>query len=490
MRVLAPLAVVAVMSVSFAAMAQDGVVSGTGSAPVTRDEAATRANAEAAARTDLVRNMARQVLGAERLGELTPEITTRLANQLRPQMFEPWSYERVGQEYRATASARIDRAWFQARLDDEGVSSSGTLAGAQSSRILVMLDESVGPSRDTNQPVEVTTEYDRVRGSMFSDTSSLSYSDREASASVSQRSGAYANWFGAGAGQRADADAYARSTRLEDRNNVQSGSVDATRYRQHVVYQATATTRVGQAAVAALTGELMRHDVATSNGMNALAQFAPGAPPLFTELRDSGHLTAFLADAYRTSRAPFFLGGQLSIQDNGRSPNTGQATCTGQLSAQAFATSTSQDIAATSKSGENAASSYELCAARLSESLARLAAEELGPQVQRYWRNQQRGMTNAVAAAQGPVEYTLIIRGAADMGTQSDVLDALQGLPGVQSHAFLGQEGGQMSLQVRYEGAMPLNLALYQRLRGKPAFANATSEVLGRQVIFCLPGGC
>lgn len=490
MRAFMPFAAVIAVSVPYAAMAQEGVVSGTGTAPVTRDANATRANAEAAARQDLVRNMARQVLGAERLGEVTPEITARLANQLRPEMFEPWSYERVGQEYRATASARIDRAWFQARLDDEGVVSSSTQAGGQNARVLVMLDEAVGPSRDTNQPIEVTTEYDRFRGATFSDTSSLSYSDREAAASTSQRTGAYANWYGAGAARRTDADAYARSTRLEDRNNVQAAAVDATRYRQRVVYQATATTRVGQAAVAALTGELLRHDVATANGMNALAQFAPGAPPLFTELRDSGQLTAFLADAYRTSRAPFFMGGQLSIQDNGRSPNTGQATCTGQLYAQAFATSTSQDIAATSKSGEDAASSYELCAARLSENLARLAAEELGPQVQRHWRNQSRGVANAVAAAQGPVEYTLVIRGAADMGTQADVLDALQGLPGVQSHAFLGQEGGQMNLQVRYEGPMPLNLALYQRLRGKPAFANATSEVVGRQVIFCLPGGC
>ncbi|WP_420479542.1 hypothetical protein [Brevundimonas sp. FT23028] len=490
MRAFISVAAAAAMSVPFAAMAQDGVVSGTGSAVVTRDANATRANAEAAARADLVRNMARQVLGVERLGELTPDLTTRLANQITGGMIVDRSSERVGQEFRVTLSARIDRAWFQARLDDEGVSSSSARAGGQASRILIMLDEAVGPSRDTNRPVEVTTEYDRFRGSTFSDTSSLSYSDREAELSASQRSGAYASWYGAGASRRTDVDAYGRSTRLEDRNNVQSTSVDATRYRQHVVYQATATTQVGQAAVAALTGELLRYDVATANGMNALAQFSPGAPPLFTELRDSGQLTAFLADAWRTSRAPFFMGGQLSIQDNGRSPNTGQATCTGQLYAQAFATSTSQDIAATSKSGENAASSYELCAARLSENLARLAAEELGPQVQRYWRDQSRGMASAVAAAQGPADYTLIIRGVPDMGAQADVLDALQGLPGVQSHAFLGQEGSQMSLQVRYDGSTPLHLALYQRLRGKPGFANATSETVGRQVIVCLPGGC
>lgn len=490
MRVLSSVAAVAAMSISFAAMAQDGVVTGTGAAPVTRDANATRANAEAAARADIVRNLARQVLGAERLGELTPDLTTRLANQIRPEMIVDRSAERVGQEFRVTLSARIDRAWFQARLDDEGIVSSSMAAGGQNARILVMLDEAVGPGRDSTRPQEVTTEYDHIEGSLFSDTSSLSYSDREASASASQRSGAYADWFGVGGSQSSRADASARSTRVEDRNNVRAETVDATRFRQHVVYQATATTRVGQAAVAALTGELMRHDVSTSNGLNALAQFAPGAPPLFTELRDSGQLTAFLADAYRTSRAPFFLGGELAIQDNGRSPATGQATCTGQISAQAFSTTTSLDIAATLKSGEMSASSYELCAARLSENLARLAAEELGPQVQRYWRNQSRGVADAVAAAQGPTEYTLVVRGAFGMAAQADVMDALEGLPGVLNHAFIGQEGGQMSLQVRYDGSTPLHLALYQRLRSRPGFADATAETVGRQVTVCLPGGC
>ncbi|MBW0150730.1 MAG: hypothetical protein KXJ53_05910, partial [Phenylobacterium sp.] len=83
----------------------------------------------------------------------------------------------------------------------------------------------------------------------------------------------------------------------------------------------------------------------------------------------------------------------------------------------------------------------------------------------------------------------LTVRGAnLSMAAQADLLDALAGLPGVESHAFLGQSGNQMDLQVRYGGQIPLHLALYQRLRGNPAFAAMETQAGRQQVTLCLSG--
>ena len=126
--------VAAALSMATPLAAQDGVVTGAGSAPVTRDLNAVRALSEDSAKADLVRALARQVLGEERLSELTPDLVQRLASQIRSGMIVDRSSLRVGQEFRTTLSARIDRAWFQQQLDDAGIRSSSDRGGAQGPR--------------------------------------------------------------------------------------------------------------------------------------------------------------------------------------------------------------------------------------------------------------------------------------------------------------------------------------------------------------------
>ena len=58
----------------------------------------------------------------------------------------------------------------------------------------------------------------------------------------------------------------------------------------------------------------------------------------------------------------------------------------------------------------------------------------------------------------------------------------------MQSQAFLGQSASQMDLQVRYAGAMPLHLALYQKLRSNPSFAAMKTEANAQQITLCLSG--
>lgn len=500
-----------VAAVAFATplSAQENVVSGGGSAPVTRDLVAVRTLSEDNARLDLVRAMVRQAIGDERLGELSPELLRRLAAQIRPEMIVDRSSQRVGQEFRTTLSARIDRAWFQQLLDDEGIRSSTDRAGGQGQRILVLLDESVGTAQDFERPVEVVTEYDRDSGSSFNDTSVLAASERSQSAYSSSAArgstyqgaaaGGYSDGYGsaaarasasgASAARSRESAASAESSSLIDRTDVQASTHDDVSYRQRITYQSAASSRTGDAAMAALTGSLQRYGVATSNAVGALASFSPGPTPLYSELRQSGGLRDFFSYAARSADAPFFMGGELSIRYDGRNPATGAATCSGRLTAATFATADMADVASTTVSAPMSASDYELCADQLSTALARQAAEEMGPRIQNYWRRQNRDQAERVAASAGPSDYTLTVRAAElTMAAQADFLDALTGLPGVESQVFLGQSDGQMSLQVRYGGAMPLHLALYQRLRSNPAFTEMKTESVGQQVIVCLSG--
>lgn len=160
------------------------VVVGSGSSPVTRDTAAVRTAAEQAAREDIARVMARQLLGAERIGEIDAAMLNRLAGQIRDDMIVDRSAERVGREFQVSLSADIDRAWFQQLLDDEGIRSSAGAANAGNQLILVMLDESVGPARDAQAPAETTTLRVRDQGVSARQNSSVDYSERERAAAA------------------------------------------------------------------------------------------------------------------------------------------------------------------------------------------------------------------------------------------------------------------------------------------------------------------
>lgn len=491
------------------ASGQVGVVSGTGSAQVSRDTASVTAQAERAAKEDLVRALARRELGAERLGELTPDMIARIAVQITDDVIVDRSAERIGREYRVTISARIDRAWFIGLLSDEGIRTSSLAAGASSVRILVMIDESIGPARDFSAPQQIVTEFDRDRGSSYNEENRLDFQDRQAqssnvnaaaSMSASASSSAQSTGFlGSDSGRasgRLASDARlsasnqsSSDTSLEASGSIQAQEHDVVRFRQSVTFQPTSSSSAGQAAMASITSGLIQYEVATSNAVNVLTSFSPEGPRLYTQLRNEGGLAAFLDHASRTAAAPFFMGGQLVIQDAGRNETSGQVVCTGTLTAQVFATSTSLDIAASSKSGEMAASTYELCASRLSEVLAREAVVEMGPQIQRYWRQQIRTRDLAVDAATTSTEYSLVVRGSAiDLDTQADLLDVLGSLEGVESQAFIEQSSNQVVFSVRYSGRTPLHLALFQRIRSNPRFAGVRTEVQGQTVILCISG--
>lgn len=117
--------------------------------------------------------------------------------------------------------------------------------------------------------------------------------------------------------------------------------------------------------------------------------------------------------------------------------------------------------------------------------MAQIAAARIGPQIQKHWRQQARASVGQDSRQEA--DYTLVLRAAKlDMGLQADLLDGISATPGAQMQAFVSSGATELRLTVRYAGAMPLQFALFQQLRAKPAFAALQSTVDGRAITLCL----
>lgn len=499
-------ATAALCLVASAAFAET-TVNGVARVPIQGPADAVRANAEEAARMDLIRQLARETIGAERLGELTPDLVRRLARQIRPEMIVERRSQKLGKEFEVALTARIEQSWFQGLLDAENIQSSVDRAGGAQTRILVMLDESIGPAKDYAAPAEIVTEYDHDSGASFSDKSVSAYAEKDRNASSFKGSTAssvrgstavgYSDGYGSAAGRSSGAAASAtrvqgaaassHSVSAVDKTDVQASVHDNTRFRQRITFQAPTSNGPSQFAKVKLNEQLLNYGVSVAEDRTFTSTYFNGDAPTFTSLQTTALFEPFLRSTARRD-VSFFMGGTIAIQHAGRDPNTGQTVCTGSMEAQAFATATSEVIGAGTGEGEARGATYEDCSKRLSSSLAEQVAVSLGPKVQNYWRKQSRTQARVVqAATAGAAEYTLVVRGSnLSLAAQADLLDALGSTPGVEKQVFLGQSGNQMSFQVRYGGAAPLQLALFHKLRGNPAFAGMTASTQGQSVTLCL----
>lgn len=546
-----------VIALSTVSPAAADVVTGAGSAPISKNVESVRALAEQAARQDLVKSMARSVIGAERLQELQPSLIDQLARQIRDDMITQRSAERIGKEYKISVTADIDRAWFQQLLDDQGIRTSIDYAGGSKQAIFVMIDERTGVARDTDKPAEVVVEYDRQIGSNFSDTSYASASQKSRSASTlqasaaSKQSSAYAaaasergqsaaQYKASGAASRQAAGAassqgssgqYAEQAAMAhsasgaqasshqsasavkaqsasasassvkaasassydasavDRKNVKSSTHDNTRFRHRITYQSNDKNGPSDVARRALNDNLQNYDITVAASELALNSFFQGKQISYDELKSGPQFGPFLNYLGQQNIAPFFMGGTMDLRDSGRDAATGRATCSGSFSASAYAVSNSHELASATANGSSSGSTYEDCTSTLARSLARQVGADVGPKVQRYWRDQMREKAQKVSAATQAADYTLVVRGTSlPLSVQADLFDALGTVPGLQNPVFLEQNDRQIAVQVTYGGSVPLPLALFQKLRANPAFANMQQKADGQQIILCLSG--
>lgn len=521
-----------------AAPAVAETISGTGRAPITKDVESVRASAAADARRQIVVAMLTATIGADRLREVPAATIDAIAMQIRPDMITAQNSAREGGTFSVMMTADIDGGWFRGHLDNYGIASSSLRADGDRQLVFVMLDQVDGVASNFATPAETTVAYDRRTGASFNDQSSLLASSRDSAASTSRSAnassasgsgafrsgsaGAYRNngavAYGASspdgsvagrartnsaggyssnaagaysgrsatASKQSAANARSSASTYADRTDVQAEVHDDVTYREHVVYQRPAANSDGDAIMSALKGTLSDYGVATADSWGALSRYFNGQPPRYAALKRDVRYQPFLS-SLKASNAPFFLGGSFSVTHAGTDPATGQARCSGSLDASASATADGRDLASGLFNASGAGMSPEECSRKVAASLASAAAIRLGPKIQNYWRGVARGAVGQ--DTRQTAEYALMLRASRlDMSMQADILDALQATPGVESQNFVSQAGSEMRFTVRYAGAVPLQLALYQKLRARAGFANMQSTVQGRSILLCLSG--
>ena len=482
---------------------------GTGSAPITKDVESVRTQAEISAKRDLIKRLLKAQIGASRLSEVTDETLDSMAGQIQASMIIDRQAAKNGNLYQVTITAEVDASWFARVMDDEGIKSSSNVAGADKQLIYVLLDETAGIGQDASKPTSVQTEYDRSTGASFSDKSVSAYSDKEkAAASYSEKSASsarasgaagYSNYYGSGAAaSRASAAsassskgaaAYSHSTSSIDKADVQAENHDDVHFKQSVTYQAGVTkSGPAGAALSGLVGQFINYGLETADPTMALSAYYKGSNPTYAAIKARPDFITFTR-VLASQKAPFFMGGAIAITDTGKDPATSMFRCNGRLNVTAFATEDGHAIGSGDQTANASAQSFEDCQGQVSKTLAKLIADEVGPQINRFWRKQIRNQQETVAAATQGGDFTLVIRATSiDMGMQADVFDALGSISGVSKQAMLAQTNNQMSFQVSYQGGVPLQIALFQKLRGNPAYAQMKPQVDGRVITLCMSG--
>jgi hypothetical protein len=514
------------------------LVSGTGQAPITKDVETVRTQARNAAKRDIVKRMLVATIGQSRLNEVSPDAIAGIAGQLRDDMLTGQSSQRDGQTFSVTLNADIDGGWFRTQLDNYDIQSSSRRADNNRQLIFVMLDAENGVGSDYSKPSETHYAYDRATGGSYSDHSTVDANSRDASASSSHsasahsasgsaayrasaagafrgdssaaygengpygsaagraRNSAAGSYSGSAAGAAAyrsdDASASSasnarlRTSNYAERNRVDAEVHDNVHVREDVIYQRPPANSDGDAIMRAFQGKLIDYGVQTADPWSALSSYFANRPPRYDSLKRDARFVPFLR-SLKAQDATFFMGGTLRVTHSAVDVATGQARCSASLDASVSATDNGRTIAAGQFDAGASGMSPEECGHKAAATVAQLASAKMGPQIQNYWRAIARDSVGQDTSQLA--NYTLVLRSTRlDMAMQADLLDALQSTPGVSGQNFVSQAGNEMRFTVSYAGGMPLQLALFQKLRNNPAFAGMQSKVDGRSVLLCLSG--
>ena len=163
----------------------------------------------------------------------------------------------------------------------------------------------------------------------------------------------------------------------------------------------------------------------------------------------------------------------------------GNAVCSGRLDGAAFATADGRNIGAAIANAEAVGSTSEACSGKLAEMLAAKASTVMGKQIQDSWR--KKAIANTGIDSSRLNTYSLTLRAPnMDMAMQADLMDALTAIPGVQGSNFVSQSPSELRVNVGYAGTQPLQFAIFQKLRDKPAFAAMRPTAEGASIMLCI----
>jgi len=491
-----------------------------GEAQVTKDPNSVRALAEADARRKIVRLLLTSMIGRERLPEVDEQVISDLADQIPSTNITSREGEVIktaGNKagvYRLAIVVDVDGAWLTKQIKANDIQLPSQLSGGADAQIMLILDSEIGIASDSSKPLSEVTEFNSQKGSSFSDTSAAAYSEKEraassqsdkraASGSASSAAG-YSSGYGSAAGSSRvsgnsasssrSAAAYSQTINAASKNNVQADSYDNVSFRKEVTYQGgSVKSQSGDAAANAFGGELVAFGIRTNPSTNALSKFNVER---FEQLQKDlwEEFLAFSA----SSGNNYILGGKLKLTTEGQDPNSGQYVCSGEISVVGFsaASSSSEGIARGYKQANSAGQSEDDCRNRLSATLAKLLAAEIGPQIQDNWRDRSRELRNTAqaqnrAASEG-AEYNLTIRAPIiDFQTKRVVVDALKSLSTVsQPLVQISQTQNELVYRVFYKSidGQDLGTSLLGALVDRnPSYGTSPIPTLaGQSVTVCL----
>jgi len=392
---------------------------------------------------------------------------------------------------RRTGSSFSDHSELTASEQEKAASSSSQAAASSNSRATADNYSVAGASTHNASSVNRATGVSNVgvatRDGSYAGSTKIktagATSSSDASAFKGQGSSATLT-KSASASTSKSASSFSSSSSLDDKKDIDAETHDDVSYHKKIVYQQGPKTTDGDTAVIALSGSLLRYDVQVSNARMAMAEFFKGEPPRYSALKNDPRFGPFLSFV-ATKNSPYFLGGKLAITQAGVDNASGQSACSGVLEASANVSADGRMLGGNTYNAQALGVSPEECAGKLTARLADQAASDMGPTIQNHWRKQASAQAGHVSTQLAG--YVLVLRAAhLDMGMQADLMDALSTLAGASNPAFVSSSDTELQINVTYAGAMPLQFALFQKLRDKPAFAGMQASAEGRSILLCL----
>lgn len=290
--------------------------------------------------------------------------------------------------------------------------------------MLLLVDEFLTSTRDLKIPLREIVEYSYDAGSSFRDksikansasasskssvaassntnaSSASSYkavgsysgdvaaSDRNGSVNVSER----ANY----SGQSASAAVYKNNDSLAatassqsakasvDKRDVDQKSYEKESYKKLIEYQDASKPTSTSVFLSAFSGNLRDYDLRLLDSSITRSKFFGDVKISLSALQSSSQLAKF-SEFARKSNSDFLLIGNSTVVAGDINVSTGLMTCVVTADVKAFATASSEVIAATTESTEAAGANIEACAGIASKKIADMISPEFASRALGYW---------------------------------------------------------------------------------------------------------
>ena len=412
------IALLGVAFVTNSAFAQSTVF-GEGRTPIGAGDASSVRNA---AKQEAMRDaVVKAIKDATAINASDPKfaaIVNEVAKQLRDVKIK--EEVREGSDFVTRVEASVDRRQIKNAIRGTELDKLND----RSFSMLLLVDEFLTSTRDLKMPLRELVEYSYDAGSSFRDKSVkansanassnsaiAATSNTSASTAASQKaSGSYNGSVAASgrngsvgasesagySGQSASAASYKNNESLAatassqsakssiDKKDVDQQSHQKESYKKLVEYQDASKPTSTSVFLSAFSGNLRDYDLRLLDSSITRSKFFGDTKISLSTLQSSSQMDKF-AEFARKSNSDFLLIGNSTVVAGEVNASTGLMTCVVTADIKAFATASSEIIAATTESTEAAGANIEACAVIASKKIADMVSPEFANRALGYW---------------------------------------------------------------------------------------------------------